>query len=212
MINTIANLTSAGLILGDEKLNTVIVQQFGKSWCFPKGHMEPGESTLDCASREFREETGLTTPMPTGDRMIESNPDYAIGYTNDPPLETVCTRPAFTGKGWDGELKSTKYYLATPKGAHGLCEDLDLSGCRDDDITDVRVVDYNTLLRMVQSVQFHPADWNAMSILIEEMTSRYKGNRKNEFRPMKFQYEDPMLHSDQLSINSLPKTWDYRHD
>lgn len=206
MINTIANLTSAGLILGDEKLNTVIVQQFGKSWCFPKGHMEPGESTLDCASREFREETGLTAPMPTGDRMIKSNTEYVIGFTNDPPVETVVTRPTFTGKGWDGDVKSTKYYLATPKGAHGLCKDLDLSGHRDDDITDVRVVDYTTLLRMTQAAQFHPADWNAMAILIEEMTSRYKGNRKNDFKPMKFQYDDSQLHSVQ------PNTWDYKYD
>tara|TARA_R100000030_G_scaffold25987_1_gene18910 strand:+ start:59 stop:709 length:651 start_codon:yes stop_codon:yes gene_type:complete len=210
MINTAINLTSAGLILVDEKLNSVIVQQFGKSWCFPKGHIEPGESSYDCASREFREETGLTAPMPTGDRSTMRNSNYTIAFTNEPPVETVVTRRVFTGKGWDGELKSTKYYLATPKGAHGLCKDLDLSGHRDDDITDVRVVDYNTLLKMTQYCQFHPGDFNALSNLVTDMISRYKGNRKNHWRPTRIQYEDFMCHSDSFSLNNLPKSWEYK--
>jgi 8-oxo-dGTP pyrophosphatase MutT (NUDIX family) len=29
-------------------------------WCFPKGHVEPGESALQAARREIEEETGLT--------------------------------------------------------------------------------------------------------------------------------------------------------
>lgn len=29
-------------------------------WCFPKGHVDPGESLATCALREVREETGLT--------------------------------------------------------------------------------------------------------------------------------------------------------
>lgn len=29
-------------------------------WCFPKGHIEPGESALEAARREVEEETGLT--------------------------------------------------------------------------------------------------------------------------------------------------------
>jgi len=34
-------------------------------WIAPGGHVEEGESPLDCVRREFREETGLHLPRPT---------------------------------------------------------------------------------------------------------------------------------------------------
>jgi len=35
-----------------------------KEWLFPKGRIERNESFLDAAYREFREETGVSTPLP----------------------------------------------------------------------------------------------------------------------------------------------------
>jgi len=38
----------------------VLVYQGGNSWSFPKGGIDPGESVLDAAKREIREECGIT--------------------------------------------------------------------------------------------------------------------------------------------------------
>lgn len=43
----------------------LIQSRQGGHWSFPKGHMEPGETELDTARREVREETGLLVePLP----------------------------------------------------------------------------------------------------------------------------------------------------
>jgi 8-oxo-dGTP pyrophosphatase MutT (NUDIX family) len=51
---------SAGVILFSGQRNKVLmVQQYGETWSFPKGHVENGESLKDCAFRELEEETGI---------------------------------------------------------------------------------------------------------------------------------------------------------
>lgn len=37
----------------------LILHQGGRHWAFPKGHGNPGETALESASRELKEETGL---------------------------------------------------------------------------------------------------------------------------------------------------------
>ncbi|HLC68177.1 MAG TPA: NUDIX domain-containing protein, partial [archaeon] len=46
-----------GIIVRNGRI--VLVNQAGKSWSFPKGHVERGETLLTAARREIREECGL---------------------------------------------------------------------------------------------------------------------------------------------------------
>ena len=52
---------SAGAIVfrGD----TILMIRVGSRWSFPKGHLEPGETLLQAASRETREETGIEAEL-----------------------------------------------------------------------------------------------------------------------------------------------------
>ena len=52
----------------DDAGNILVLDRKDPSWpgiCFPGGHVEPGESFVEAAIREVREETGLTIEKPT---------------------------------------------------------------------------------------------------------------------------------------------------
>lgn len=54
---------SAGFILYTwrDGVAHYLLLDYGKHWDFPKGHVEPGESDVQAALRELKEETGLRT-------------------------------------------------------------------------------------------------------------------------------------------------------
>ena len=80
-------------------------------WCFPKGHVEPGESTEAAARREIAEETGLervelrgelTTATyrffdPTRDRSVVKTALYFQGRARS---ELVRLEPVFDAYRW----------------------------------------------------------------------------------------------------------------
>jgi 8-oxo-dGTP pyrophosphatase MutT (NUDIX family) len=54
---------AAGAVLATRRAPIEILlihEESEDRWCFPKGHIEPGESALEAARREVEEETGLT--------------------------------------------------------------------------------------------------------------------------------------------------------
>jgi len=50
---------SAGGVVLNRKGQVLVVNQRGRSWSLPKGHLEEGEEVLDGARREIYEESGL---------------------------------------------------------------------------------------------------------------------------------------------------------
>jgi ADP-ribose pyrophosphatase YjhB (NUDIX family) len=61
MTSTVTKKThSAGGVVVNKKGQVLIVNQRGKSWSLPKGHVETGEETLAAARREIYEESGLS--------------------------------------------------------------------------------------------------------------------------------------------------------
>ena len=50
---------SAGGVVLNKRGQVLVVNQRGRSWSLPKGHIEDGESALEAARREIYEESGL---------------------------------------------------------------------------------------------------------------------------------------------------------
>lgn len=70
------------------------------TWGFPKGHLEPGESLMDAALREVREETGMTV------RQEGLAADFADTCIYQVPEKD--RRPAEAAQGW----KRVVHFLA----------------------------------------------------------------------------------------------------
>ncbi|MFL6624035.1 MAG: bis(5'-nucleosyl)-tetraphosphatase [Sulfurifustis sp.] len=74
---------SAGVVVVrciDGRYRYLLLRAF-RYWDFPKGLVEPGESSIDAARREVREETGLTDlEFRWGEQYTETAP-YANGKT-----------------------------------------------------------------------------------------------------------------------------------
>ena len=51
---------AGGVVIQEKTGKILVVEQLNKSWSLPKGHINPGEDTLEAAKREVKEETGVS--------------------------------------------------------------------------------------------------------------------------------------------------------
>ena len=119
---------SAGGVIVNAEGKILLVQQHNNSWSFPKGGVNGGESELDAALREIKEETGLTELVYVG--PLGSYERYSIGkdglgetvewgsrkrtfflFTTTEPVGSSFTDP-------DGEVTEVRW--VTPDGALAL--------------------------------------------------------------------------------------------
>lgn len=82
---------SCGCIIIKDNKVLLIYEKTAQYWGFPKGHMESGESEIETAIREVKEEVGL-------DVEIEIDKRYVLNYVIDGKIN-----------------KETVLYKATPK-------------------------------------------------------------------------------------------------
>ncbi len=62
---------------GCDREYLIVFEQFSHCWSLPKGHMEPGETEVQTALRELKEETGLTA-------RLEENNCVTVEYPISP--------------------------------------------------------------------------------------------------------------------------------
>lgn len=89
-------IISCGAVIEDDNNNILIIKQLNGVVGFPKGHKEKGESDIETAIREVKEETGV-------DIIIDKNICFKITYT------TPCEKN-----------KEAIYFLAHPKNSTKL--------------------------------------------------------------------------------------------
>jgi 8-oxo-dGTP pyrophosphatase MutT (NUDIX family) len=110
-------VVGAGVAVLDVRHRVLLVRrkQDG-AWAMPGGHIEFGESFEDCATREFREETGYDVVL-SGLLGVYSDPSYAIDQPGTALIQYLGV--FFDGRIGprigvpDGEVSETAWFSAT---------------------------------------------------------------------------------------------------
>lgn len=85
------------IIINDDKV--LVLQQVAGHWGFPKGHVEEGETEVETAKREIKEETNLD---------VEINEEYRYSETYSPAEGIEKEVIYFIAKRVGGDIKEQK--------------------------------------------------------------------------------------------------------
>ncbi|PHR85968.1 MAG: DNA mismatch repair protein MutT [Blastopirellula sp.] len=87
------------LIVRGNPVESFLLMKHPKRWDLPKGHVDSGETEMECALRELEEETGIPASS------VEVDPDFRF------TLQYVVNYNRRNGGG--DKLKTAVYFLAT---------------------------------------------------------------------------------------------------
>jgi 8-oxo-dGTP pyrophosphatase MutT (NUDIX family) len=107
----VAEVAAGAMIVSPSGRTLLLHDAREDRWCFPKGHVEPGESAIDAALREIQEETGLDRVKILGelatvtyrfydgsrDRSVVKSAIYFEGHSEEGPLHL---EPIFDRATW----------------------------------------------------------------------------------------------------------------
>ena len=62
------------LIVAGQPIESFLLMKHPNRWDLPKGHVDPGESDMECALRELEEETGI------GEDLVKVDPDFTYEH------------------------------------------------------------------------------------------------------------------------------------
>lgn len=85
------------LLFRENPRRQFLLMRHADRWDLPKGHMESGESELDCAFREFEEETGIPVESIKLDTGFRFDLSYPVPRRDDPRQWTEKSLVIFTG-------------------------------------------------------------------------------------------------------------------
>ena len=111
-------IKSCGFLVFRDDYKSFLLMQHKTRWDLPKGHVDPGETEMECALRELDEETGIKESQLTIDehfRFVDEYTVYPKKFDRQPREKNLIIFLALIDDG-ETEIKLTEHigYQWTP--------------------------------------------------------------------------------------------------